>query len=190
MHHNDSHARETDHLAAGYQALADAAWEAGLAQFKAAVRAEESAEAHEGLAMAADLRRDGPLLMLNRGRLEEVMQLQIGLRSLSEGIVFDSNQQILGRAGYSVTVEFDPDLPAWALDRARAGDAVLVVLHDLNLAAAYADRVALLSGGKLVACDVPERVLTAEIVSDVYRTPVEVIPHPGTGTGLVMPLRD
>ena len=53
MHHNDSHARETDHLAAGYQALADAAWEAGLAQFKAAVRAEESAEAHEGLAMAA-----------------------------------------------------------------------------------------------------------------------------------------
>lgn len=80
----------------------------------------------EVLAMAADLRRDGPLLMLNRGRLEEVMQLQIGLRSLSEGIVFDSNQQILGRAGYSVTVEFDPDLPAWALDRARAGEVVIL----------------------------------------------------------------
>lgn len=53
MHHNDSQAQTTDHLAAGHQALANAAWEEGLAHFQAAVRAEESAEAHEGLAMAA-----------------------------------------------------------------------------------------------------------------------------------------
>lgn len=77
-----------------------------------------------------------------------------------------------------------------ARGRALAGDAVLIVLHDLNLAAAYADRIALLREGRLVACDEPERVLTAEIVSDVYRTPVEVIPHPGNGIGIVMPLRD
>ncbi len=78
---------------------------------------------------------------------------------------------------------------ALARDRAAAGDAVLVVLHDLNLAAAYADRIALLRSGQIVACDVPERVLTAEIISDVYETPVEVIPHPVTGTGIVLPLR-
>lgn len=76
-----------------------------------------------------------------------------------------------------------------ARDRAAAGDAVLVVLHDLNLAAAYADRIALLRDGKIVACDTPAQVLTAEIVSEVYRTPVEVIPHPLTGVGIVMPLR-
>lgn len=76
-----------------------------------------------------------------------------------------------------------------ARERARAGDAVLVVLHDLNLAAAYADRIALLRDGALVACDAPERVLTSEIISDVYRTPVEVIPHPVTGQGIVMPWR-
>jgi len=77
-----------------------------------------------------------------------------------------------------------------ARDRARAGDAVLVVLHDLNLAAAFADRVALLRGGQLVACGSPDQVLTAEIVSDVYRHPVEVIPHPVSGAGFVVPLRD
>lgn len=77
-----------------------------------------------------------------------------------------------------------------ARDRARAGDAVLVVLHDLNLAAAYSDRIALLRDGQIVACDAPDRVLTAEIVSDVYRTPVEVIPHPTAGHSIVMPLRD
>ncbi|MFA7498491.1 MAG: heme ABC transporter ATP-binding protein [Leucobacter sp.] len=76
-----------------------------------------------------------------------------------------------------------------ARDRARSGDAVLVVLHDLNLASAFADRIALLRDGKIVACDVPDAVLTSEIVSDVYRTPVEVIPHPVTGKGIVMPLR-
>ena len=76
-----------------------------------------------------------------------------------------------------------------ARDRARAGDAVLVVLHDLNLAGAFADRIALLRDGQIVACDMPESVLTAEIVSDVYRTPVEVIPHPVTGKGIVLPRR-
>ncbi|WP_346730443.1 heme ABC transporter ATP-binding protein [Leucobacter allii] len=76
-----------------------------------------------------------------------------------------------------------------ARERARAGDAVLVVLHDLNLASAYADRIALLQEGRVAACDAPERVLTAETVSSVYRTPVEVIPHPVTGHGIVVPLR-
>ena len=76
-----------------------------------------------------------------------------------------------------------------ARDRARAGDAVLVVLHDLNLAAAYADRIALLRDGAIAACDTPQEVLTADIISDVYRTPVEIITHPVTGHGFVVPLR-
>jgi iron complex transport system ATP-binding protein len=76
-----------------------------------------------------------------------------------------------------------------ARDRARAGDAVIVVLHDLNLASAFADRIALLQDGRIVTCDAPDRVLTAEIVSEVYRSPVEVIPHPVTGKGIVLPRR-
>lgn len=76
-----------------------------------------------------------------------------------------------------------------ARERAAAGDAVLVVLHDLNLAAAYSDRIALLRQGRLVACGAPNEVLQAPILSDVYRTPVEVIPHPETGHGIVLPMR-
>ncbi len=81
-------------------------------------------------------------------------------------------------------------LLSMAKDRARAGDAVLIVLHDLNLAAAYADRIALLREGRVVACDSPTSVLTADIISDVYQTPVEVIPHPVSGSGIVLPRRD
>lgn len=73
--------------------------------------------------------------------------------------------------------------------RAAEGDAVIVVLHDLNLAGAYADRIALLRQGALVTVGAPAEVLSAEILSDVYDSPVEVIPHPVTGRGIVLPVR-
>lgn len=76
-----------------------------------------------------------------------------------------------------------------ARERAAQGDAVLVVLHDLNLASAYADRVALLRDGAIVALGSPNDVLTADKVSAVYDTPVEVVEHPGAGAGIVMPIR-
>jgi len=74
-------------------------------------------------------------------------------------------------------------------ERADAGDAVVVVLHELSLAAAYSDRVALLSGGGLAAVGSPEDVLTAERVSEVYGYPVEVTPHAETGALLILPRR-
>ena len=57
-----------NHLAAGYQALADAAWESGFAHFEAAVQDGESAEAHEGLAMAAWWLDDVPVVFASRER--------------------------------------------------------------------------------------------------------------------------
>ena len=55
---------------------------------------------------------------------------------------------------------------------------VLAVLHDLNLAARFADQVALLDDGALVAAGAPDAVLTAERLSRVYATPVRVENHP------------
>jgi iron complex transport system ATP-binding protein len=74
-------------------------------------------------------------------------------------------------------------------ERADAGDAVVVVLHELSLAGAYADRLALLSSGRLVAAGTPDEVLTSERVSEVYGYPVDVTPHPDTGALVVMPRR-
>ncbi|MGB3413610.1 MAG: heme ABC transporter ATP-binding protein [Microbacteriaceae bacterium] len=76
-----------------------------------------------------------------------------------------------------------------ARDRANAGDAVVVVLHDLNLAAAFADRVALLSQGVLVGVGSPDAVFSAETISETYQSPVEVIQHPRTGRAIVLPIR-
>jgi iron complex transport system ATP-binding protein len=75
-------------------------------------------------------------------------------------------------------------------ERARAGDAVVVVLHDLGLAARYADRVVALHDGRIAAQGPPREVLDAELIGRVYRQPVEVLAHPRTGTPLVVPRRD
>ena len=57
------------------------------------------------------------------------------------------------------------------------GVGVLVVLHDLNLAARFADRVALLADGALISSGAPEKVFTGEALSRVYGTEVCVERH-------------
>ena len=61
---------------------------------------------------------------------------------------------------------------------AASGSAVIVVLHDLNLASAHADSIALLESGCIVAQGSPGQVMTSELISRVYRQNVCVIPHP------------
>ncbi|MGA2489279.1 MAG: ABC transporter ATP-binding protein [Anaerolineales bacterium] len=65
--------------------------------------------------------------------------------------------------------------------------AVLIALHDLNLAARYADRVALLVAGEVKATGTAWQVLTPEIISLAYHLPVQVIPHPFADIPLVLP---
>ncbi|MFE9455572.1 heme ABC transporter ATP-binding protein [Streptomyces californicus] len=74
-------------------------------------------------------------------------------------------------------------------ERAAAGDAVVVVLHDLGLAAAYADRAAVLHEGRIAELGPPEQVFGGELLGEVYRQPVEVFPHPRTGKPLIVPVR-
>lgn len=74
-------------------------------------------------------------------------------------------------------------------ERAAAGDAVVVVLHDLGLAAAYADRAAVLHDGRIAVAGPPAEVFTSALLGEVYRQPVEVFPHPRTGVPLVLPDR-
>ncbi|MFE6284229.1 heme ABC transporter ATP-binding protein [Streptomyces sp. NPDC057877] len=75
-------------------------------------------------------------------------------------------------------------------ERARAGDAVVVVLHDLGLAAAHAHRAAILHAGRVAADGAPAEVFSDGLLSRVYDQPVEVLPHPRTGAVLVTPRRD
>ena len=67
------------------------------------------------------------------------------------------------------------------------GLTVVIALHDLNLAARYADRVALLVAGQLRAVGTVKQVLQADVIAEAYSWPVQVIDHPFLDTPLILP---
>ncbi len=73
------------------------------------------------------------------------------------------------------------------------GLAVLVITHDLNLAARFADRLLLLDQGRARARGTPEEVLSGDTLEEVYEWPLRLVPHPGpgsdTGAPQTVPLR-
>lgn len=70
---------------------------------------------------------------------------------------------------------------------ADEGRVVVAVLHDLNLASVYADRIVLMSAGRVRADGDPQRTLDAEMLSAVYDHPIAVVPHPFGAGPLVIP---
>ena len=70
---------------------------------------------------------------------------------------------------------------ATARRAAERGIGVLAVLHDIHLAARYADRIVALQGCGVCAIGTPEDVLTEDTVHEVFDLPVRVIPHPTRG---------
>jgi iron complex transport system ATP-binding protein len=68
------------------------------------------------------------------------------------------------------------------------GVAVVSVLHDLNLAALYCDRLILLAGGRVLAEGAPAEVLSGPLLREAYGVPVHVGTNAATGTPIVLPL--
>ena len=68
---------------------------------------------------------------------------------------------------------------------ANGGIAVVAALHDLTHAAAHCDHVIVLSGGTVVAAGDPRKVLTSELIREVYGVQAHVLSHPATGRPLI-----
>ncbi|WP_433218804.1 ABC transporter ATP-binding protein [Microtetraspora malaysiensis] len=71
---------------------------------------------------------------------------------------------------------------------AQAGKTVVMVLHDLNLAARYADRLVAMRDGRVVAAGPPADVLTEELLAEVFGLNAKIITDPVAGTPLVVPI--
>lgn len=64
---------------------------------------------------------------------------------------------------------------------------IVMVLHDLNLTARYADHVVAMRDGRIVAQGPPAAVFTVELLAGVFNLDAMVVPDPTTGTPLVVP---
>ena len=72
------------------------------------------------------------------------------------------------------------------LNRER-GTTVVMVLHDINLSARYADHIIAMRAGRVVAAGPPREVVDAELVSTVFDLDSDVITDPVSGTPLILP---
>jgi iron complex transport system ATP-binding protein len=85
----------------------------------------------------------------------------------------------------------DPAYQQTVLRTARVmadrGCGVVISLHDLNLAAAFADRVLLIAKGRFVAEGGPAEVLTPQRAEEVYGLPMLALTHPETGAPVLLP---
>lgn len=70
--------------------------------------------------------------------------------------------------------------------RREAGITVIAVLHDLNLAAQYCDKLLVLRDGRAVGMGTPQEMLTAERIRFVYEVEPVVVPHPASGVPQVL----
>ncbi|MFT4217990.1 MAG: ABC transporter ATP-binding protein [Micropruina sp.] len=73
------------------------------------------------------------------------------------------------------------------LNRSR-GTTIVLVSHDLNQAARYADVVVAMAQGRIIGQGPPADIVTADLVARVFDIAAEVIAHPVTGRPLVLPL--
>ncbi|WP_257161674.1 heme ABC transporter ATP-binding protein [Corynebacterium cystitidis] len=75
-----------------------------------------------------------------------------------------------------------------ARDLTSEGCCVVIVVHDLNLAAAYADRVIMLNDGSIVADGTPTEVLQAPLITSIYGQNVLCQEHPTRNCPLIVPI--
>lgn len=108
--------------------------------------------------------------------------------SLARAMAQRTRLLLLDEPTAALDINYQEQVLAVARQYARHGNAVLVVLHDLAAAAAYADRVLLLEDGGMRCCGTPDEVLTAEALSEVYRHPVRVL-REDDGSLIILPAR-
>lgn len=70
----------------------------------------------------------------------------------------------------------------------QRGKTIVMVLHDLNQACRYADKVIAVREGKIMAEGIPSEVVTTQMVCDVFGLACQIIADPVTGTPLVVPV--
>jgi iron complex transport system ATP-binding protein len=71
-------------------------------------------------------------------------------------------------------------------DLAKQGVVVVVIVHDVSLAARYADKLLALQSGKVLAFGAASEVVTEAVIQVLYQVDVKVIQHPETGKPVVL----
>lgn len=86
----------------------------------------------------------------------------------------------------NLDLAYQPAIMRLLRELANSGKTVVTAVHDLTLAGQFCDSVALVGGGRVVACGPPEKTLTPEAIRQVYGAETLVLEHPETGKPIVV----
>jgi iron complex transport system ATP-binding protein len=153
----------------------------------AMARYAQSSRADDDRAVDRALRRVGIAHLASR-TFPSLSGGERALVTLARVLAQETPVLLLDEPTASLDIGHQEQVMAVVRELACEGAAVLVVLHDLNLAAAHADRVALLAGGRVVHAGPPAETLSAARVGTAFGHPVEILSGPG-GTPLIVPAR-
>ncbi|WP_370199219.1 heme ABC transporter ATP-binding protein [Roseibium sp.] len=88
----------------------------------------------------------------------------------------------------SLDIKHQVQIMQLAAGYAKRGGGVVAVMHDLNLTAAFADRVLVMQGGRRLAFGTRDEVMQAELLSKAYDFPLEILTRPGGGRPVIVPM--
>ncbi|MBN2471608.1 MAG: ABC transporter ATP-binding protein [Anaerolineae bacterium] len=126
------------------------------------------------------LSADSPVDTLSGGQRQRAW-IAMALAQQTDVLLLDEPTTYLDLAYQMDVLDLLDDLNA-------AGRTIVMVLHDLNQAARYADTVIALRDGQIVAQGTPQQVITPENVWQVFGLKAQVVPDPVTGTPLCVPI--
>ncbi len=135
----------------------------------------------------AAMRRTGVLDLAHRS----IHELSGGERQrviLARALAQEADILLLDEPGAFLDIRHEVEIYDLLHDLQHEGRSIITVLHDLNLAALYCDRVALLKAGRLFRVGPPSAVITYAALTEVYETEVYVDVNDVTGAVNVLPL--
>lgn len=88
----------------------------------------------------------------------------------------------------SLDIKHQVQIMQLAAGYAKRGGGVVAVMHDLNLTAAFADRVLVMQGGRRLAFGARDEVMQAELLSKAYDFPLEILTRSGGGRPVIVPM--
>lgn len=97
---------------------------------------------------------------------------------IAMGLAQDTPVLLLDEPTSHLDLRVSHQILALLRELSRAGKTIVCAIHDVNDAAAYADRIALLGDGRLAALDTPDRVLSSDVLEATYRVAMERVRLP------------
>ncbi|HVM96061.1 MAG TPA: heme ABC transporter ATP-binding protein [Candidatus Acidoferrales bacterium] len=107
---------------------------------------------------------------------------------LARALAQETEIFLLDEPGAFLDIRHEVEIYDLLHDLQREGRSIVTVLHDLNLAALYCDRIVLLKEGRLARLGPPAEVITYDAITEVYETEVYVDLNTVTGAVNVLPL--